>query len=281
MNDADYRTGTWLTRLSAAALFWLVLVVILFPFVEMLSTALKSKPALSTYPPVWFPAEPAFGNFLDLWSAIPLAVYIRNSLIIAVGSTVLNGLVAIPAGYALARFKFPGRQTFLHVIVATQMFSPVVLLLATFRMMFDFGLLNTYWSVIFVNATVALPFTIWMLTAYFSTVPREIEEAAILDNTGRWRMLFDHFVPIAMPGIVTAMTFAFVIAWNEFLFAVTFITDQNLRPLTTGIYTFVGRTETLWHFLMAASLISILPVFVGFLLVQRRLVSGLAAGAVK
>jgi len=281
MNDADYRTGTRLTRLSAAALFWLVLVVILYPFVEMVSTALKSKPALSDYPPVWFPAEPVFRNFIDLWSAIPLAVYLQNSLIIAVGSMVLNGLVAIPAGYALARFRFPGRQVFLHAIVATQMFSPVVLLLATFRMMFDFGLLNTYWSVIFVNATVALPFTMWMLTAYFSTIPREIEEAAILDNTGRWRMLFDHFVPIAMPGIVTAMTFAFVLAWNEFLFAVTFITDQNLRPLTTGIYTFVGRTETLWNFLMAASLISIVPVFIGFLVVQRRLVSGLAAGAVK
>jgi multiple sugar transport system permease protein len=281
MSEADYRTGTTLTRLSMAALFWLILVAILFPFVEMISTALKSKPALSHFPPVWFPAEPVFWNFVELWSAIPLANYLKNSVIIAGGSTLLNSLVAIPAGYALARFKFPGRQTFLYAIVATQMFSPVVLLLATFRMMFDFGLLNTYWSVIFVNATVALPFTIWMLTAYFSTIPREIEEAAILDNAGRWRMLFDHFLPIAMPGIVTAMTFAFVISWNEFLFAVTFITDQNLRPLTTGIYTFVGRTETLWNFLMAASAISIIPVFIGFLLVQRRLVSGLAAGAVK
>ena len=126
-----------------------------------------------------------------------------------------------------------------------------------------------------------LPFTIWMLTAYFSTVPREIEEAALLDNTGRWRMLWDHFIPISMPGIVTALTFAFVIAWNEFLFAVTFITDSELRPLTTGIYTFIGRTETQWNFLMAASVISVVPVFIGFLLVQRRLVSGLAAGAVK
>jgi multiple sugar transport system permease protein len=281
MTDADYRTSNWLRRLSGLALLWLVLAIMLYPFVEMISTSLKSKPALSDYPPVWFPAEPIFRNYIELWSTIPLAAYIRNSIIIAGGATLLNGLAAVPAAYALARFRFPGRQTFLHMIVATQMFSPVVLLLATFRMMFDFGLLNTYWSVIFVNATVALPFTIWMLTAYFSTIPREIEEAALLDNAGRWRMLADHFVPIAMPGIVTAMTFSFIIAWNEFLFAVTFITDQRLRPLTTGIYTFVGRTETLWNFLMAASLISIVPVFIGFLLVQRRLVSGLAAGAVK
>ena len=281
MTESPYERGSRLARLSGLALLWLILIVILYPFLEMISTALKSQPELSHYPPVWFPPDPHFGNFIEVWRQIPLATYLRNSVIIAGGSTILNGVVAIPAGYALARFQFPGRQTFLHMVVATQMFSPVVLLLATFRMMFSFGLLNTYWSVIFINATTTLPFTIWMLAAYFSTIPKEIEEAAILDNAGRWRMLIDHFVPIAMPGIITAMTFAFVIAWNEFLFAVTFITDQNLRPLTTGIYTFVGRTETLWQFLMAASLVSIVPVFIGFLFVQRRLVSGLAAGAVK
>lgn len=281
MSVAPYQKEPPLLRLSALALMWLCLLIILFPFLEMISTSLKSRPEISGYPPVWVPEVPLWQNFVDVWTIVPLLDYVKNSLIIAVGATVLNGLVAIPAGFALARFKFPGRQAFLHVVVATQMFSPVVLLLATFRMMFSFGLLNTYWSVIFMNATTSLPFTVWMLTAYFATVPREIEEAALLDNTGRWRMLWDHFIPIAMPGIVTAMTFAFVLAWNEFLFASTFISDPALRPLTTGIYTFIGKTEIQWNYLMAASFISIIPVFIGFLLVQRRLVSGLAAGAVK
>ncbi len=281
MSDAPYEADGRLLRLAVLAVLCLLLAVILFPFIEMISTSLKTRQDLAIYPPVWFPAAAAVQNYLDVWSIVPLATYVMNSLIIAGGATLLNGLVAIPAGFALARFRFRGRQTFLHFVVATQMFSPVVLLLATFRMMFGMGLLNTYWSVIFINATVTLPFTIWMLTAYFATVPREIEEAALLDNTGRWRMLWDHFIPISMPGIVTAMTFAFVLAWNEFLFAVTFITDPGLRPLTTGVYTFIGRTETQWNYLMAASVISIVPVFTGFLLVQRRLVSGLAAGAVK
>ncbi len=281
MTPAPYETDGRLLRLAGLAVLWLLLAVILFPFAEMISTSLKSRQDLAVYPPVWLPDVPVWRNYIDVWSIVSLATYVKNSLIIAGGATLLNALVAIPAGFALARFRFRGRQMFLHFVVATQMFSPVVLLLATFRMMFSFGLLNTYWSVIFVNATVSLPFTIWMLTAYFSTVPKEIEEAALLDNTGRWRMLWDHFIPIAMPGIVTALTFAFVLAWNEFLFAVTFITDPALRPLTTGIFTFVGRTETQWNYLMAASAISILPVFIGFLLVQRRLVSGLAAGAVK
>jgi multiple sugar transport system permease protein len=216
-----------------------------------------------------------------VWRIVPMLTYVQNSVIVAGGSTLLNAVVAIPAAFALARFRFPGRQAFLYFVVATQMFSPVVLLLATFRMMFSFGLLNTYWSLIFINATVTLPFTVWMLTSYFSTVPKEIEEAALIDNTGRWRMLWDHFIPICMPGIVTALTFAFVLSWNEFLFAVTFVSTPEMRPLTTGIYTFIGRTETQWNYLMAASAISIVPVFIGFLLVQRRLISGLAAGAVK
>jgi multiple sugar transport system permease protein len=281
MTDAPFERQPPLAKLAAFSLLWLVLVVLLFPFVEMISTSLKSRQDLVAYPPDWLPAAPVWRNYLDVWRIVPLIGYVKNSVIIAGGATILNALVAIPAGFALARFRFAGRQTYLHLVIATQMFSPVVLLLATFRMMFRFGLLNTHLSVIFVNATVTLPFTIWMLSAYFASVPREIEEAALLDNTGRWRMLFDHFIPISMPGIVTALTFAFVIAWNEFLFAVTFISDPALRPLTTGVYTFIGRTETQWNYLMAASLISIVPVFIGFLLVQRRLVAGLAAGAVK
>lgn len=281
MTPAPFENDSRLLKLAGFALLWLILAIILYPFAEMLSTALKSRQDLAIYPPVWLPEKPVWQNFIDVWTLVPLATYVQNSLIIAGGATLLNAVVAIPAGFALARFRFPGRQIVLYFVVATQMFSPVVLLLATFRMMFGFGLLNTHLSVILINATVSLPFTVWMLTAYFSTVPKEIEEAALLDNTGRWRMLFDHFIPISMPGIVTALTFAFVIAWNEFLFAVTFITDPALRPLTTGIFTFVGRTETQWNFLMAASIVSIIPVFIGFLLVQRRLVSGLAAGAVK
>lgn len=281
MSEAPYETGSRLMRLSAFALLWLIMAVLLFPFVEMISTSLKSRQDIVTWPPVWMPSSPVWRNYLEVWEIVPLAAYMRNSLIIAGGATLLNAAVAIPAAHALARFRFPGRRIFLYCVVATQMFSPVVLLLASFRMMSSFGLLNTHASLIFINATVTLPFTVWMLTAYFSTIPREIEEAALLDNAGRLRMLTDHVIPIAMPGIVTAMTFAFVIAWNEFLFAVTFISDPALRPLTTGVYTFIGRTETQWNYLMAASLISVVPVFIGFLMVQRRLVSGLAAGAVK
>ncbi len=281
MIDAIYAREPLWSRALRFLILATILFALLFPLLEMVSTALKDRKVLYTWPPTWCPASPQWNNFSAIWSDVPLALYFWNSLVIAGGATLLNAAAGIPAGYALARLRFPGRQLFLYFIIGTQMFSPVVLLLALFLMLNVMGLLNTHLALIVINATVALPFTIWMMTAYFSTVPQEIEEAAVLDGAGRFRILVDHFLPIAAPGIVTAMTFSFVMAWNEFLLALTFLSDARLRPLTTGIYSFVGRYEIQWHLLMAASLVAIVPVFVGFLLIQRRLAAGLAAGAVK
>ena len=258
-----------------------VLALLVFPFLVMLSTALKTRDEIASFPPTWIPADPAPLNFIDVWAQVPLARYFINSFIIAGGATLLNAVAAIPAGFALARLRFPGRTAILLLVIATQMFTPMILLIASFQLMTSLGLVNTYWSLILISATVTLPFTIWMMTAYFATIPDEVEEAAILDGASRVRMFVDHFLPLAVPGIVTAMTFSFIIAWNEFVFALTLIGDQDLRPLTTGIYAFVGQFDVQWQYLMAASLLSIVPVFLLFLIVQRRLVSGLTAGAVK
>ena len=260
-----------------------VLALVLLPFLWMISTSLKSLPELSHFPPVWFPARPHLGNYIDVWTQIPLATYLRNSIIIAGGSTILNGLVAIPAGFALARLRFRGRQTFLHMVVATQMFSPVVLLLATFRMMFSFGLLNTYWSVIFINATTTLPFTIWMLTAYFSTIPREIEEAAIVDGAKPWIIIWRVFLPLMWPALVTTGLLAFIAAWNEFLFALTFTSDNATRtvPVAIALLSGASQFEIPWGVIMAASVIVTVPLVVLVLIFQRKIISGLTAGGVK
>jgi multiple sugar transport system permease protein len=257
------------------------LALLMFPLLIMLSTALKTSEEVTTYPPTWIPRRIALENFVDVWSYVPLARYFLNSFLIATGAMLLNAVAAIPAGFALARLRFPGRTPILITVIATQMFTPMILLIASFQLMTTLRLVNTLWSLILIGATVTLPFTIWMMTAYFSTIPEEIEEAAVLDNAGRVRMFVDHFLPLSIPGVVTAMTFTFVIAWNEFVFALTFIANQDLRPLTTGIYGFVGQYRIEWQYLMAASIMSMIPVFLLFLLVQRRLVSGLTAGAVK
>ncbi|MFN8621685.1 MAG: carbohydrate ABC transporter permease [Chloroflexota bacterium] len=272
------RPSIRLVRMSMLVAF---LALLTFPFLVMVSTALKSEQEVAVLPPTWIPQDPQPQNFLDVWTYVPLAQYFLNSFIVAGGAMLLNAVAAIPAGFALARLRFAGRSAILLVVIATQMFSPIVMLIASFQMMTTLRLVNTYWSLILLDATVTLPFTIWMMTAYFSTIPDEIEEAATLDGSGRFRQFIDHFLPLSVPGIVTVMTFSFVIAWNEFVFALTFISNQDLRPLTTGIYSFVGRYDLQWQYLMAASILSIVPVFLLFLLVQRRLVSGLTAGAVK
>lgn len=269
------------SRVVMYVLLVLCLAVMLFPFFVMIVTALRPTADLFQFPPPWLPSHTRWANFGDVFGIVPLERYFVNTIYIAGGAMLLNGAVAIPAGYALARFRFPGRRAFLHLVVAMQMFAPVVLLIASFQLMNRLGLLNTYLGLILMDATTTIPFAVWMLTGYFTTIPREIEEAAILDRAGRWRRLLDHFLPLALPGIVTVLVFTFIISWNEFLFALTFVSDDTKRPLTVGLYSFVGRFSTQWNFLMAGAALATLPVLALFLVIQRRLVSGLTAGAVK
>lgn len=259
----------------------IILLLLLFPFYEMVVTSLKSNSDLFKTPVPWLPAKPAFDNYGTIWSYVPLANYFISSAIIAVGATLVNTIGALPAGYALARFRFPGQRIFLQIIMATQMFSPIVLLMGAYKLMVFLNLIDSYWSLILMDATVALPFSIWLLTSYFSTVPKEIEEAALIDGAGRMRMLWSLFIPVILPGIAATVIFTFIGAWNEFIFALSFITDPNKKPLTTGIYAFVGQYDIQWNLLMTASLLAVVPVVVMFLLVQRWLVSGLTVGAVK
>jgi multiple sugar transport system permease protein len=269
------------SRILMHVALWLFLAVMLFPFFTMVVTALQPTGDLFQFPPPWLPSHARWSNFSDVFNLVPLESYFLNTLYIAGGAMLLNGLAAIPAGYALARFRFPGRKTFLHIVVAMQMFAPIVLLIATYQLMNELGLLNSRWGLILIDATTTLPFAIWMITSYFVSIPTEIEEAAILDNAGRWRRLFDHFIPLGIPAIVTVFIFTFIISWNEFLFALTFITDDTKRPLTTGLYSFVGEYQTQWNYLMAGAILATIPVLILFLAIQRRLVSGLTAGAVK
>lgn len=271
------RSGRVVTRV----VFGLAMLVLLAPFFVMVTTALGTSQSFSELPATWWPRHIAWSNFSTAFRAIPLARYFLNSIIIAGGATAVNAVVAIPAAFALARLKFTGRRSFLIFIIATQMISPIVLLIASLKLMLGLHLYNTYWALILMDATISLPISTWIMTAYLSGIPQEIQDAAVLDGVGYWRMLKDHFLPLGRPGILTALVFSFVIAWNEFIFALTFVTSPALRPLTTGIYAFVGEAQVQWNYLMAASLLSVVPVFVVFLFVQRRLAAGLTAGAVK
>jgi multiple sugar transport system permease protein len=266
--------GGWV--LSAVALF-----ILLFPVLVMLSTSLKTIDDVYRLPPRWVPSTLAWRNFVDIWVRYPLGAYMRNSFVIGAGTTLLNLLAAIPAGYAVARLHFRGRQTFMLLLLLIQMFSPVVVLIPIFKIMAALHWLDTYWSLIVTNTVFTLAFSIWMLASYFRAIPVEIEEAALVDGCTRGQTILRIAIPIAAPGVVTTIIYVFITSWNEFIFALTFISRTEMRTLTVGLYNFIGRWTVQWHHLMAAALVGVIPVVILFMLVERHLVRGLALGAVK
>ncbi len=261
-----------------------IIVIILLPYVLMISGALKGPEEIVSRDFTLLPKDPQPGNFVEVFRAMPLARFFLNSVIVAVGATALMLVCAVPAAYALGRLRFPGRRAVLFAILTTQMFSPIVLIIALFSQFTSYGLLEgarCYIALILTDAACRLAFSIWLLTGYFSTVPKEVEEAALIDGCTRMQTLTKVLLPICKPGLVTTIIFGFITAWNEFVFALTFVPSDEFRTLTVAIPSFIGQYGADWHLLMAAALMAIIPVVLLFLSVEKHLVRGLTAGAIK
>ncbi|GAA1753353.1 MULTISPECIES: carbohydrate ABC transporter permease [Streptomonospora] len=234
----------------------------------------------------WVPDRVTFQPYVDMWSTIPLARYLTNSLIVTITATVLALIVAVLAAYPLARLRFRGKRVFSMTVLSTQMFPGILFLLPLFLMfvqgeeLLGIQLTGSYFGLIITYLTFALPFSIWMLAGYFQAIPEGLEEAAMIDGTSRIGALVRIILPVARPGILAVAVFAFITAWGEVLFA-SVLTDTETRTLSIGLKLYTSQTDTLWNELLAASLTISLPVIVAFMLVQRHLVSGLSAGAVK
>ena len=269
------RTGVLVAAGAAAAAFFL------FPYVVMLLTALKPEGELVTIPPKLFPQDWTPSNFIDVWKAAPIAQNLKVTLIVASASTALTVIAAAPAAYYTARNEFRGRRTFMILVLITQMFSPIALLIGLYREFLQIGLVDNYWALVITNAAFNLAFTIWILNAYFKNIPAELEQAAWMDGCTRPQALWRIVIPLAAPGIVTAVIFCFIAAWNEYVIALTLINTTENQPLTLGVTSFIGLNKTEWQFLFAASLIAIVPVVVLFGLIERYLISGLTAGSIK
>src|SRR5213594_3644349 len=236
---------------------------------------------LRTTPPRVLPVAWHPRNFLDVLGDPAFADWLRVSLVVATASTAIVVLAAAPAAYYTARHRFPGRTAFLFVVLLTQMFSPTALVVGLYREFFELDLINTYAALILTNAAFNLAFAIWILRAFFASIPREIEEAAAIDGCGRLRVLVRIVLPLSLPGVVTAAIFAFIAAWNEYIVALTLMTAPERKPLTVGITSYVTAYVQHWNHLFAASVLAIVPVVILFALIERHLVGGLTAGSVK
>ncbi len=269
------------SRFIAVPLTVVILLVLLFPFFVMVSTMLKSGEEVYRTPPIWIPTHIEWDNFIKVWTQYQLANYFSASVIIAIGATILNTLLCVPAAYAVARLRFVGRRFALYLLLMIEMFSPVIVVVSLFKVVSQIGMLDTFLSLIIMDALFTVAFNTWMMNGYFRTIPKEIEEAALIDGCSRVQTMTRIMLPISVPGLVTVMIYAFIFAWNEFLFALTFIASKDKMPLTIALYNFVGRWTTQWQYLTMSAFLAIIPVLVLFYIIEKRLVAGLAGGAVK
>jgi multiple sugar transport system permease protein len=251
------------------------------PYLQMLLTALKPKEEITAIPATYLPKKWAFDNFIGVWKEIPLLGFIKSSFIISISATIIVILIAVPAAYYVARNNFQGKKLFLLLVLITQMFAPTALVVGIFREIVKLNLVDTHLALILVYAAFNMAFSIWILSSFFGSIPKEIEEAAWIDGCNRFTTLTRIVLPLALPGLVTAFIFTFIAAWNEFVIALTLTSSPEREPLTVGLTSLIGQYQVQWNYLFAGSLIAIVPVVVLFALIEKWLVGGLTAGSVK
>ena len=273
--------STPLRKAVIAGTAYLVAFLFIAPYLQMLLTALRPANELFQIPATLLPSRFEWSNFLTVWSEAPVGNYLKSSLVIAACSTLVVLLVSLPAAYYTARYRYRGRSAFLLLVIVTQMFAPTALVIGIYREFVGFGLVNSYLSLIIVNAAFNLAFAIWIMNGYIQTIPVELEEAAAIDGCSRLGVLRRVTLPLALPGIVTAVIFTFIAAWNEFVIALTLTGTPDVQPLTVGVTVFIGQYDVQWQYLFASSLVAIVPVVILFVVIEKWLVGGLTAGSVK
>ncbi|MEM8787871.1 MAG: carbohydrate ABC transporter permease [Pseudomonadota bacterium] len=274
------------TRLQMVAIYVCIavfLTFILLPFVEMFLASLRPMEHLFRSPYQFWSDDFSFGAYVRIWDRVPLlGRYILNSIYISGMVTALTMIFVIPAAYAYARLDFPFKRVSLGVFLGVNMFTGAVLLIPLYRVLRTLGLLNTYWSMIIPGVAFLIPTGIWLLRSYLEKIPRELEESAYVDGASRLYTLRRVVLPLAVPGLIVVGVAVFIGAYaQQFLFAITFNQVREYQPLPAGLFEFIGYQEVIWNEMMAAALIGILPVLVVFLFLQKYLVAGLTAGAIK
>lgn len=260
----------------------LVFVVFMFPLYWMVVTALKTQTEIFEIPTPLWPRNLTLEPFAEQLSVSGDTLRgFKNSLIISVGATLISTVLSIPASYGLARFRFKAKKPLILFFLITQMLPSTLVLTSLYIMFARLGLLNSYIAPILADATLGIPFSIIILRTYFISIPKELDEAAKIDGCSHIQSFVKIMLPIARPGIIVAAVFSFVYAWGDLIYGITFITNPNMRPITSSIYNYVQQYQTLWNSTMAFGIVAIMPVVLIFIFMQRYIVSGLTNGAVK
>jgi len=278
---ASARREHRLEAVASYSLLMLVALYALFPVAWMLSTSLKTEAEALALPIRWIPQRPTLQAYVEMWTLKPFGTYFYNSIVVSGVTALLSTVVGALAGYGFSRFQFRGRTSLLAFFLATQMISGVLVIGPYFQILAAVELYNSLTGLIIAYVTICLPFAAWMSKGYFDSIPKELDEAGLVDGASRLQIFIRIICPIAVPGTVSTLLFAFLLAWQDLLWALCLISIDEKRTVTLGVAFTVGEFIVKWPMLTAASLIGSLPTILLYLFLQRFYVEGLARGAVK
>jgi ABC-type glycerol-3-phosphate transport system permease component len=269
-------------KLAHSAAVWAVVLVVIFPLLWMASTALKPNAETFAIPPTLLPVAPTLEHFHRLLTETNFIGYFVNSAIVATATTALVIVVAVLGAYSLVRFRFFGRRVMAQLVLFTYLLPAVVLLLPIYLMLTAIGLANSLLGLVVTYTTFALPFSLWLLRSFIAAIPIDLEEAAMVDGATRMQAFLRVVLPQAVPGIISTALFSFILAWNEYLYALVFISVDERKTLPAGVLTMLYQNQNVeWALLMAAAVLMSVPVLICFAFLQRHLTAGFGAGAVK
>jgi len=261
---------------------WGLVLIISFPFIWMVLSAIKPSNETVAYPPTFLPSAPTLQHFKTLLFDSPFLGYFWNSFIVASSTTILVIVIATLGAYSVVRFRYPGRRLMGQLVLFTYLLPAVVLLVPLYVILYSLGLSNSLLGLIVAYTTFALPFSLWLLRAFIAGMPIDLEHAAMVDGAGRMGAFFDVVLPQALPGIISTALFAFILCWKEYLFALVFISTSDKQTLPTGVVSMLTATYNIeWDLLMAASVLITVPVVLFFSVLQKHLTAGFGAGAMK
>jgi arabinogalactan oligomer/maltooligosaccharide transport system permease protein len=263
------------------AIIILFVVISVFPVLRVLTISLRPGDNLLNKSLRIIPEDATLENFQKLFTETPFLIWVRNSLLITFAVTIIGVMLASTAGYAFARYKFPGRKAGLLSLLVTQMFPPTMLLLPLFIMISKLNLVNSFFGLIIMYSATALPFCIWLMKGYYDTIPYSLEESALIDGASKFYAFWRVILPLAAPALVITALFTFMTAWNEYIVAAQVLWYEDMFTLPLGLKSFQGNMTTQWGMYAAAALIITIPVVILFISLSRWLVSGLTLGSVK
>jgi multiple sugar transport system permease protein len=265
----------------AYAILILVTVLAVVPIAWGFVTSLKPESQVLTTPPQWIPKDITLHNYVVVLFQSDMPRYLLNSLAVSLVSVVITVAVAAHAAYAAARFRFRGRTSLMFLVLMTSMIPGIAVLIPLYLLAVQVGIYDTYQVLILIYAAWQVPTLVWLLKGYFESIPKEIEDAALIDGCSSYRVFLQVMLPLARPGLAASALIAFVYVWNDFLIATSMVTNSDLRMISVGLYSYITQYGIVWGQLMAAVMLAVVPMLIVFAAAQRQFVAGLTEGATK